>query len=79
MITIRYFAAAREAAGVAAERVPAGSLAAVLAAAAARHGAALAAVLDRCSYLVDGTAAHDRGRPVPAGATLDVLPPFAGG
>jgi molybdopterin converting factor small subunit len=31
------------------------------------------------SFLVDGVAWHDRETAMPAGATVDVLPPFAGG
>ncbi|GGJ87724.1 putative molybdenum cofactor biosynthesis protein D2 (MoaD2) / thiamineS [Pilimelia anulata] len=76
---MRYFAAARAAAGTDSERVPAGPLGAVLAGLGERHGPALAGVLARCSYLVDGAAARDRAGPVRPGATLDVLPPFAGG
>jgi len=45
----------------------------------ARHGAALARVLDASSLLLDEVAVRDRSRPLTAGATLDVLPPFAGG
>lgn len=72
MITVRYFAAAAEAAGVDTEQVPAGVVDLV-----ARHPA-LAGVLGRCALLADGVrvAADDE---VPDGATLDVLPPFAGG
>jgi sulfur-carrier protein len=36
-------------------------------------------VLAASSFLVDGLAAHDRSAPLPAEATVDVLPPFAGG
>ena len=79
MITIRYLAAARHAAGVAAEHAAAGPLAAVVAAAADRHGPDLAQVLTRCSYLIDGAAARDGEQEIPVGASLDVLPPFAGG
>ncbi|WP_407657245.1 MoaD/ThiS family protein [Kocuria tytonis] len=39
----------------------------------------LAQVLPRCSWLVDGIAARDPHCPVAPGATVDVLPPFAGG
>ena len=35
-------------------------------------------VVARCSVLVDGVRA-DRDAPVPAGAVVDLLPPFAGG
>jgi len=45
----------------------------------ARHGDRLAAVLRASSFLVDGLAIHDRSMPLPEGASIDVLPPFAGG
>lgn len=78
---VRYFAAAKAAMGVSAEEVDSRSLpdlAALLADAAGRHPAA-AAVLGRCSFLVDGRATTDRATPLPAGGLVDVLPPFAGG
>jgi molybdopterin synthase sulfur carrier subunit len=80
--TIRYFAAARAAAGVETEPLALPDGATVddtLAAIRQRHGAELARVLDRCSFLLDEVAVRDRSAVVPAGATLDVLPPFAGG
>jgi len=81
-VTVRYFAAARAAAGVETEplELPAGATVEdVIAAVREQHGAELARVLDRCSYLLDEVAVRDRTAAVPAGATLDVLPPFAGG
>ncbi|WP_018722614.1 MoaD/ThiS family protein [Salinispora fenicalii] len=79
-LTIRYFAGARAAAGCAEEHLPAGrSLEAVLTDIADRHGERLHAVLGVASFLVDGVNWHDRRAPLPAGATIDVLPPFAGG
>jgi len=39
---------------------------------------ALAAVVAVSSFLVDGQAGAD-DRPLPPSATIDVLPPFAGG
>lgn len=78
MITVRYFAAAAEAAGVDIEQLPAGSAAQVRAAMVAAHGTALAKVLGRCALLADG-ARVEADDPIPVGATLDVLPPFAGG
>ena len=81
-VTVRYFAAARAAAGVEAEplELPDGATVAdALAAVRERHGAELARVLDRCSFLLDEVAVRDRSAVLPAGATLDVLPPFAGG
>jgi molybdopterin converting factor small subunit len=80
--TVRYFAGAKAAAGTAAETVtlPAGTtIADLVAAVAADHGEALARVLAACSLLLDGLAVHERSAELPDGATLDVLPPFAGG
>ena len=81
-VTVRYFAAARAAAGVGTEPLPLPEGATVddaLAAIRQRHGAELSRVLDRCSFLLDEVAVRDRAAVLPAGATLDVLPPFAGG
>jgi hypothetical protein len=44
-----------------------------------QHGERLGVVLKAASFLVDGLACHDRGAALPVGATVDVLPPFAGG
>jgi len=79
-VTVRYFAAAEEAAGVEEESaaVAAGAvLADVLAAATVRHPD-LAPALRVCSYLVDSVSANPTTT-VPGGAVVDVLPPFAGG
>ncbi|MET8910298.1 MoaD/ThiS family protein [Micromonospora sp. NPDC004551] len=79
-LTVRYFAGARAAAGRAEETAPAGrSLDELLDELTGRHGERLAMVLKAASFLVDGVACHDRQAPLPAGATVDVLPPFAGG
>lgn len=81
-VTVRYFAAARAAAGVEAESVElpaAATVADLLAAVADQHGGELARVLDRCSFLLDEVAVRDRTAPLSDSATLDVLPPFAGG
>lgn len=80
MITVRYFAAAAEAAGTTTERLAVGSAADVRPALVAAHGAALSRVLPRCTVLVDGTRLPDDATgPLPPDATVDVLPPFAGG
>lgn len=76
MVTIRYFAGARTAAGVTEASIPAGTTIDELTASASEP---LKRVLRSASFLVDGLAWHDRGTPLPAGATVDVLPPFAGG
>lgn len=81
-VTVRYFAGARAAAGVADERVvlpDGGTVADVLAVISARHGARLIQVLQASSLLLDEVAVRDRSQLAPVGATLDVLPPFAGG
>jgi molybdopterin converting factor small subunit len=81
-VTVRYFAGARAAAGVSDEQVPVpegGTVADVLAAISARHGTPLSRVLAASSLLLDEVAVRDRAQPARAGATLDVLPPFAGG
>lgn len=80
--TIRYWAAAKAAAGVAEEPYAAGSLAEALSAARAAHGERLAAVLDRCSFVVDGAPVGARPPSTVTltdGGTVEVLPPFAGG
>jgi sulfur-carrier protein len=80
--TIRFWAAARDAAGVAEESYDAPTLAAALAAIRERHGAPLARVLDRCSYVVDEAPVGGREHALvelSAGGTVEVLPPFAGG
>lgn len=79
-LTIRYFAAAAEAAGTGEERCEFGdelTLAALTNELVARHGEPLARVLAVSSFLVDGTVRRDGG-PI-HGTTVDVLPPFAGG
>lgn len=76
---VRYFAAAAEAAGTSEEDVPGATRGELVAAMVARHGDGLARVLDRCSLLASGERLDGDGAPVPAGATVDVLPPFAGG
>jgi molybdopterin converting factor small subunit len=78
-MTVRYFAAARAAAGVAEERVSAPTLATLRKELVASHGEQLARVLEIASFLVDGLAWHEPDAPLPATGTVDVLPPFAGG
>ena len=81
-VVVRYFAAARAAAGVEAEKVQVASsstVADLLDAVRAEHGPELARVLARCSYLLDEVAVRDQSAPIAHAASLDVLPPFAGG
>lgn len=79
---IRYWAAAREAAGCSEEPYVAETLEQALAAATARHGPGLARVLARCAFVVDGTPVSRRDPSTVQlcdGGTIEVLPPFAGG
>ena len=81
-MTVRYFAAARAAAGVETEllEVPPGTtLDLLLKTVRATHGDELGRVLDRCSFLLDEVAVRDRDAMLHDGAAVDVLPPFAGG
>lgn len=78
-ITVRFFAAARAAAGCDEVNVEPASLATVLERL-ARDVPALAPVLPRCTFLIDALAAKAPfDVPVAPGSTVDVLPPFAGG
>lgn len=79
-VTVRFFAGAAEAAGHEEETIASGSAATVgdLRALLAARDAELARVLGLCSVLVGGTRSED-DRPLVAGDTVDVLPPFAGG
>lgn len=82
--TIRYWAAAKSAAGTSEEPYDAATLAEALDAARQRHSSRpdFARVLLRCSFLVDGNPVGTRGHDtitLAEGGTVEVLPPFAGG
>jgi molybdopterin converting factor small subunit len=82
--TIRYWAAAKSAAGLAEESYEAATLAEALDGARARHAGRpeFARVLGRCSFLVDGSPVGTRAHgtvELNDGGTVEVLPPFAGG
>jgi molybdopterin synthase sulfur carrier subunit len=84
MVTMRYWAAAKQAAGVAQETLSAATLAEALATAVANRGAPtdFQAVLARSSFLVNGEQAGGRAAETVSlqeGAVIEVLPPFAGG
>jgi molybdopterin synthase sulfur carrier subunit len=79
MLTVRYFAGARAAAGVPVESIRAATIDDLTRILTERHGERLAVVLKAASFLVDGLSCHDRHADLPAGSTVDVLPPFAGG
>jgi sulfur-carrier protein len=80
--TIRYWAAAREAAGTESEPYGEDTLAIALTAAADRHGDPLRRIFARCSYVVDEAPVGRRDHATVVlsdGGTIEVLPPFAGG
>lgn len=79
VVNVRYFAAARAAAGVAEEQIDAATLAGLVAELTEARGERLAKILGVASFLVDGLVWHDRDAPLPGQATVDILPPFAGG
>ncbi|MEP7765326.1 MoaD/ThiS family protein [Sanguibacter sp. 25GB23B1] len=80
VVTVRYYAAAAEAAGRQEEDVrltaaaTVGDLKAYLA---ATYGPAMTRVLASASFLADARISRDDARAL--GQTVDVLPPFAGG
>jgi molybdopterin synthase sulfur carrier subunit len=78
MATLRYFAAAREAAGTSVETVNAGTVGAVLDEARARHGAHFQAVLGQCRVWLNGEPT-DGDAPVGDRDEIAVLPPVSGG
>jgi molybdopterin synthase sulfur carrier subunit len=85
-VQVRYWAAAKEAAGVEAEFVEADTvadaLAAILASRAGGSSSRFPAVLDRSSLLVDGIRVGREAAPATIladQAVIEVLPPFAGG
>jgi molybdopterin converting factor small subunit len=83
-VTIRYWAAAKEAAGMAEEVVEAATLRAALDAAVAGRppDGRLASVLARSSFLVNANPAGRANREsiiLDEGDIIEVLPPFAGG
>lgn len=78
-VTVRLYAAARAAAGGVSEvSLAPDSLERILASL-AQGNTRLSQVFVQCSFLVDGVAVHDLSVGIPAGSTIDVLPPFAGG
>jgi molybdopterin synthase sulfur carrier subunit len=84
IVTLRYWAAAMEAAGTAEEKIVAETLAGALAAAggAARQDSRFRAVLARSSFLIDGAPVGVRAPDaviLDDAAVIEVLPPFAGG
>ena len=80
--TIRYWAGARAAAGVAEERTSARTLAEALLLARSTRDDRFGSVLEVCSFVVDGDPVGSRDHAsvvLVDGGLVDVLPPFAGG
>lgn len=77
-VTLRYFAAAREAAGTGREPARGATVAEVLAAARSRHGDHFAQVLAASRVWVNGEPAPP-GTPLAEGDEVAVLPPVSGG
>jgi molybdopterin synthase sulfur carrier subunit len=78
MVTVRYWAGARAAAGVDEERLGGVATVGDLVARLSEARPGLLAVLPVCSVLVGGRASSG-GDQIPPGAVVEVLPPFAGG
>lgn len=81
-LTLRYFAAAADAAGGPEERieVPAGTTLAGLREQLAGRDLEMARVIPVCSYLVNSLSTPaDSLTPLAQGDAVDILPPFAGG
>ena len=77
MVSVRYFAAAAEAAGREEESLEAATVGVLKERLAEKYGAPMQRVIDSGSFLVDGVVSRDPS--VQLGARVDVLPPFAGG
>ncbi|MDR6867734.1 molybdopterin converting factor small subunit [Microbacterium resistens] len=80
IVTVRYFAAASEAAGREEEQIlldGSPSLGGLRDELERRYGEPMARVLRSGSFLIDGRVSRDPDRPL--GAAVDILPPFAGG
>ena len=80
-VTVRFFAAARAAAGAGTESLtlaPGATVDGLVDQLCCRSDE-LARVLQRCSFLCDGVAVRNRAITLQTGQIVDVLPPFAGG
>lgn len=80
IVTVRYFAAAAEAAGREQEELDLGAdptLGGLRDALVSRYGEPMSRVLRSGSFLLDGVVRRDPAHP--AGSHVDILPPFAGG
>lgn len=80
-VTVRYFAAAAEAAGAEEETfspdLVGGTVGELRDLLVDRYGAEMARIVANGSFLVDGVVQRDAAAPL--GSSVDVLPPFSGG
>lgn len=76
-MSVRYFAAAAEAAGRDEESLDAATVGDLRTLLETRYGEPMTRVLRSGSFLVDGVVSKDPSRAL--GARVDVLPPFSGG
>ncbi len=79
MATVRFFAAAAEAAAADGAAIDAGTIGELRSELTVRFGAEFDRILGLCSLLVNGTRATDDAVTLSPTDTVDVLPPFAGG
>ena len=78
-VSVRFFAAAREAFGTRESTVEASTLDDLVAVLADGASAEAVTVLSRSSFLVNAVARRDRAEALHDDDTVDVRPPFAGG
>ncbi len=78
-VSVRFFAAAREAFGTRESTVEASTLDDLVGALSAGASPEAVTVLSRSSFLVNAVARRNRAEALADGDTIDVLPPFAGG
>ena len=77
-VEVRFFAAARAAAGVDTAHFAPDTFEAIIAQA-TQANPTLAHIVGQCSFLLDSVAVHDLSVEVNEGSVIDVLPRFAGG
>ena len=77
-VTVRFFAAARVAAGTRELTIQASDLTELIADLSARS-TELDRVIPQCSILINEVVTHDRSVELSDGDVVDFLPPFAGG
>ncbi|MEI7549210.1 MAG: MoaD/ThiS family protein [Actinomycetes bacterium] len=78
-VQVRFWAGAKSAAGRSEMVVAPGSARQILIQLRSELGESFYAVAATSTLLLDGVALHDLDRPLCAGSTLEILPPFAGG